>query len=69
MCGDLNFDDDVNVLDAIIALQITVGLIEATPFQMILGDVVRDGVIDIFDVIFTMQHIVGLTVIDSCGPP
>ena len=69
VCGDLNGDDKVNVFDAIIELQIIVGLIEATPAQMKLGDVVRDGVINVFDVILTLQKIVGLTEIDDCGPP
>ena len=69
VCGDLNDDGDVNIFDAIIALQITVGLIDPTPDQMILGDVVRNGVINVFDVILILQDIVGLAAIDGCGPP
>ena len=68
VCGDLNGDELVNIFDAILDLLIIVGLVEATPEQMVLGDVVRNGQIDVFDVILTLQHIVGLTVIDGCGP-
>ena len=68
-CGDLNGDGGVNIFDAIIDLQIIVGLIEPTELQLILGDVVRDGTINVFDAILLLQHIVGLTQITDCGPP
>ncbi|MCH8186805.1 MAG: hypothetical protein IH862_11970, partial [Chloroflexi bacterium] len=68
-CGDINGDEDVNVFDAIIALQIIVGLVEPTETQLTLGDVVRDGTINVFDAILLLQHIVGLTEITDCGPP
>ena len=67
-CGDLNDDGLVNVFDAIIDLQIIVGLIEPTEAQLKLGDVVRDGTINVLDAILLLQHIVGLTVITECGP-
>lgn len=69
VCGDMNGDQTVNVFDAILELQIIVGLVQPTSAHMLLGDVVRDGQINVFDVILTLQHIVGLTVITSCGPP
>ena len=50
-------------------LQIIVGLIEPTETQLIQGDVVRDGLINVFDAIVILQHIVGLTEITECGPP
>ena len=68
-CGDLNGDEVVNVFDAIIDLQIIVGLINPTATQLKLGDVVRDGTINVFDAILLLQHIVGLTQITECGPP
>ncbi len=68
VCGDQNDDGNVDIFDAIIDLQIIVGLIVPTPEQLILSDVVRDGQIDIFDVILTLQHLVGLTEITECGP-
>jgi hypothetical protein len=69
ICGDLNGDGDVNVFDAIIELQIIVGLIVPTETQLIQGDVVRDSVINILDAILILQHIVGSTEITECGPP
>ena len=68
-CGDLNGDGDVNVFDAMIDLQIIVGLIEPTGTQLRLGDVVRDGTINVFDAILLLQRIVGVTQITECGPP
>ena len=68
VCGDLNDDGIINVLDAIIDLQIIVGLITPTEAQLKLGDVVRDGTINVFDAILLLQHIVGLIEITECGP-
>ena len=68
VCGDMNGDASVNVFDAILDLQIIVGLVQPSSAQLILGDVVRDGQINVFDAILALQHIVGLTVITSCGP-
>ena len=68
ICGDLNGDAAVDVFDAIVTLQVIVGLIEPTPAQAELGDVVRDGGTNVFDAILLLQHIVGLTQITSCGP-
>ncbi len=69
VCGDTNGDESVDVFDAILDLQIIVGLVSPSSAHMILGDVVRDGQINVFDAILTLQHIIGLTVITSCGPP
>ena len=68
-CGDLNGDGDINVLDAIIDLQIIVGLITPTETQLKVGNVVRDDTINVLDAILLLQHIVGLTEITGCGPP
>ena len=69
LCGDLNGDGDVNVFDAIIVLQIIVGLIEPTLDQLVLSDLNRDGTTNLFDVILLLQDVVGLTEITDCGPP
>ena len=68
-CGDLNGNGIIDVFDAIIDLQIIVGLIVPTEAQLRLGDVVRDGTVNVFDAILVLQHIVGLTEITDCGPP
>ena len=36
---------------------------------MFLSDVVRDGEINVSDVILVLQHIVGVAEINECGPP
>ena len=59
VCGDQNFDQVVDIRDAIIDIQIIVGLVDATPLQQVLSDVVRDGQIDVLVVILMLQHIVG----------
>ena len=67
ICGDLNNDGDVNVFDAIIGLQIIVGLIEPAPDQLVLSDLNGDGTTNVFDAILLLQDIVGLTEITECG--
>jgi hypothetical protein len=67
-CGDQNGDGVVNVLDGTIDLQIIAEVIRPTALQLFLSDVDRDGDIDIFDVIKTLNHIVGKDQIDGCGP-
>jgi hypothetical protein len=67
ICGDQNGDGKVNILDAIIDLQIIVGLMRPTPEQLFLSDINRNGRIDVGDVVLTLQHIVGLFRITACG--
>ena len=68
ICGDLTGDAAVDVFDAIVTLQIIVGLIELTPAHAEFGDVVRDGDVNVFDAILLLQHLVGLIEITACGP-
>ena len=68
LCGDLTSDGTVNVFDAIILLQIAVGLVESTPTQLVLGDLNRDGVLNVFDAITLLQMSVGLVTVTECGP-
>ncbi|MCH8990347.1 MAG: PQQ-dependent sugar dehydrogenase [Acidobacteria bacterium] len=68
-CGDLNGDGLVNVFDAIILLQIIVGLAPQSDDASVLADLNRDGQTNVFDAILVLQHIVGLTEISGCGPP
>ena len=68
VCGDQNDDGLVNVVDAIIDLQIAVGLIEPSEAQLRLSDLNRDGSITVVDAIIGLQHIVGLVPgLDQCG--
>ncbi len=68
-CGDLNGDSLVDVLDAVIDIQIIAGVIVPTELQQQLSDVVPDGQTNVFDVILTLQHIVGSGEITECGLP
>lgn len=62
--GDLNDDGTVNVLDAILALRITAGLVTATPRQLLAGDVAPaaapDGKINVADAIRILRAVAGL---------
>ena len=69
MFGDLNHDGLINVFDAIILLQIDVGLVQPTPTRIVLGDLDLDGSINVFDVIIELQFSVGLLpTLFECGP-
>ena len=48
-------------------LQVIVGLVEPTAAQGMLGDLTRQGTINVFDGITELQIIVGLTEITECG--
>lgn len=68
LCGDHNDDEMVNVQDVVTDLRIMVGLTEPTQTQRILGDLNRNGAIDLSDAILSLQHIVGLlSAPTACG--
>ena len=54
--------------DAIIDLQIIVGLIVPREEQELLSDVDRDEILTVFDAILILQHIGGLTEVTESGP-
>jgi len=68
LLGDLNGDGKVDIADALRALQIAVGLITPTAYDLSQGDVgplvngkpAADGKIDISDVVLILQKSVGL---------
>ena len=67
VCGDQNFDQVVDVSDAIIDLQMLVGLVQPTDLQTLLSDVEGDGDLNVLGVVFLLQHLVGEVKIDGCG--
>ncbi len=68
-CGDPSTDGAIDVFDAIVTLQMVVGLIEPTLLQRIVADLNQDGTINVFDAIMMLQHIVGLVpTLGGCGP-
>ena len=60
ICGDLDGDGRVTLLDAIVTLRIAVGSSNPTQFQLLLGDFDGNGGIDVIDVVMILQHLVGL---------
>lgn len=66
MCGDCDLDGDVDILDALRAAQIAVGLIMPTPIDRQVCDVDADTDIDIIDALFIAQVAAGLPVVLNC---
>ena len=81
VCGDVHpaggGDGDVDVLDALRDLKISVGLVTADAREQIAGDVHPDnepdpdgdGDIDVLDALRDLKASVGLVTITSCGGP
>jgi hypothetical protein len=67
--GDLNGDRLVDVQDAVTALEIVVGLADASAVQLAAGDVNGDGRIDVTDVALILQVAVGLRADFEAHPP
>lgn len=64
--GDIDGDGDIDVLDALRAAQIAVGLIAAGPIDFFTCDVDTDGDIDILDALLIAQVATGLPVTLNC---
>ena len=58
--GDLNFDNAISSSDALIDLQITVGIIDPSEEMQMLGDVDGDGKISSNDALLILQRTVGI---------
>ena len=67
ICGDLNTDGLVNVLDAIIGAKVIVGQVDPTFAQNILGDLNSSGDITVLDLIQMLQFLVGNVDELHCG--
>ena len=69
LCGDLDGDGRVTLLDTIVTLQIAIGWWYPTQLQLLLGDF--DGVdgIDVIDVVIFLQYLVGQIDVLDCGIP
>jgi len=69
VCGDLNGDGIVNILDGIALINIAVGGAQANPAQDIAGDVDGDGSLTVGDLIPLLKSITGWDgPITLCGP-
>ena len=58
--GDLDNDGVVNISDALLELQIVVGLVQATPYELSAGDMKNNRIIDISDALLILREVVGL---------
>ena len=58
--GDANGDGKITVVDALVALQISVRLYEPSPLQRVTLDVTGDGTIGLKDALKILQYSVGL---------
>lgn len=54
--GDVNMDEEIDILDAIVVLQYEAEMIELTDAQIALGDVNHDDEVDILDAISILQY-------------
>ena len=67
-CGDLNLDGAISMLDAIIELRIVAEFIRPTQAHSFFGDLDGDEDVSVLDALGIARHIVGLEIIDRCGP-
>ncbi|MBT3421765.1 MAG: hypothetical protein HN431_03065 [Bacteroidetes bacterium] len=55
--GDLNLDEQINVLDVVIEVGIILGEVEPTAIQLQTGDISGDGQIDVLDIVILVDQI------------
>ena len=60
LLGDVNFDEGLNVYDAVMLVAIMLGLEDGNEFQLYACDTNQDGAIDIEDVVLLMQWILDM---------
>ena len=69
LCGDQDSNGKVEVVDVVIDLQITVGIVIPSLEQLVLSDLTRDGEINVLDAIVGLKHLVGeIPILRGCGP-
>jgi len=59
LVGDVNYDNDVNILDIIIIVGFILNEIDLTDIEMWLSDLNQDGEINILDIIIMINIITG----------
>jgi len=69
VCGDMDGDGRLTVIDVVAMLQTSVGLIQPDAFQTVTGDLDRESGIGVADALIGLQRIVGVSTGPlSCGP-
>jgi len=67
-CGDPSGDGQITIVDAVIMLQIVVGLYQPTSIQAVLANLDGTGGVEVTDVITALQYIVGvIPTPETCG--
>ena len=69
ICGDVNGDEKVTLLDAIMLMKSRLSLITLTEEQLILGDVTGDNKIGLEDVMIIQKYASAIKVAYDVGKP
>ena len=59
LLGDVNFDDNIDILDVVIIVNFALNVTEPTEAQFYSADLNSDGVIDILDIVNIINIILG----------
>ena len=59
LMGDINADEAINVLDVVQLVNIVLGVIDPSGYQMIVSDMNLDGDINILDVVQLVNIVLG----------
>ena len=62
LLGDVNFDEGINIYDAVMLVAIMLELEDGNEFQLYACDTNQDGVIDIEDIVLLMQWILDIDI-------
>ena len=62
LLGDVNFDEGLNIYDAVMLVTIMLGFEDGNEFQLYACDTNQDGVIDIADIVLLMQWILDIDI-------
>lgn len=69
VCGDVNGDGEINVVDGVAIMQIIAGIITPTADQVVAADIVQNSTVDVSDAILMLQFFVDkVDSLGDCGP-
>ena len=57
--GDVNADESINILDVVQLVNIVLGTVEASGYQMTVSDINLDGDVNILDVVQLVNIVLG----------
>ena len=59
LMGDVNADESINILDVVQLVNIVLGLVEPSGYQMTVSDINLDGDVNILDVVQLVNIVLG----------